>query len=164
MSQNYIVRPKITEYIEREHTRLSEKVSHLLMRLDDAKRQRDICRSKLMERDYIDHNAACAYEWLKFAPVSGHSWKNHRNICATLKRLLHDMNTCNCCTRHTINRPTYDDIDRRIHYSPKSSVSRELHRSNLECCDCMCRNVARKIQIRLYNLAMETDSETESEN
>ena len=153
-----------TKRLEQEHVLLCSEIRELQMKLEDANQRREEIRKTLRDREFIDQNVDCALEWLGYTPVPGHNWKSRKNICATMTSLLGNMDVCKCCERHMSNRPTKDDICHQLHYESNSSSSLVLHQSNIEHCDCMCRHVARKLQHKLYTFAMETESETDTDD
>ena len=153
MSQNTyedgVSKPNVTQIIEQEHIMLCSVINNLQTQLEAAKTRREEIRHILQDRNYVDHNVASAAQWITYEHIDGHSWQTHSSIQATLKKLLGDMNMCECCPRHIIDRPTCDDIYREIHYPRKLSLSLRQPERNFQICDCKCRYMARRIHRRL---------------
>ena len=150
--ENGMRKPHISLNVEKEHIFLCSTIKRLESDLENAKRQMRGLQKKRMDREYIDHNVACAKEWIHYSPELQHPWKTHKNIIANLKGLLDSMNTCSCCSRHMMNRPTCDDICREVVYPPSSLHDMKNLENLLAICDCQCRQTARVLQKRLYEL------------
>tara|TARA_B100001173_G_C15905745_1_gene511923 strand:- start:6 stop:527 length:522 start_codon:yes stop_codon:yes gene_type:complete len=145
-------KPQISRRMEKEHKAICRSIINLEADLEDAIAQRNELEEERQDREFIDHNVASAWEWIVCHSESQHPWKTHKNIIANLKSRLYNMNLCSCCSRHMTDRPTCDDICNKIVYPPKSQLNPDKLKSALEVCDCQCRQTARIIHKRLYQL------------
>jgi len=163
--ENGMRKPQISLRVENEHKAICRSINQFEVEREYAITQRNKLENQRIDREFIDHNVDCAREWIHYRPESQHSWKTRKNIVENLEGLLNSMNICSCCSRHMTDRPTCDDICHEIVYPPKSQLNMDKLKSALDVCDCQCRQTARFIHKRLYELNSQPhDVESISDN
>ena len=66
-----------------------------------------------------------------------------------LKKILITLNSCTCCERHQINRPSL--IDFKKGHSGDYTYSNETQNDKINRCNCSCRHTSRWIVRQLHN-------------